>query len=53
MMWQIFKRDLRLALRRPGDALSYIGFFVMIATLFPLAIGPSPEKLATVTSSII
>ena len=53
MMWQIFKRDFRLALRRPGDALSYIGFFVMIATLFPLALGPSPEKLALVTSSII
>ena len=53
MMWQIFKRDFRLALRRPGDALSYIGFFVMIATLFPLALGPSPEKLTLVTSSII
>ena len=53
MIWQIFKRDFRLALRRPGDALSYIGFFVMIATLFPLALGPSPEKLALVTSSII
>ena len=53
MIWQIFKRDFRLTTRRPGDALSYIGFFVMIATLFPLALGPSPEKLALVTSSII
>ena len=53
MIWQIFKRDMRLAIRRPGDALSYIGFFVMIATLFPLALGPAPDKLALVTSSII
>ena len=53
MLWQIFKRDWRLAMRRPGDALSYIGFFVMIATLFPLALGPAPDKLALVTSSII
>ena len=40
-------------MRRPGDALSYIGFFVMIATLFPLALGPAPDTLALVTSSII
>ena len=53
MMWLLFCRDWQLALRRPGEILSYLGFFIMIATLFPLAIGPSPDDLALVTSTII
>lgn len=39
------RRDLLLAVKRPGDVLNPLFFFAMVATLFPLAIGPSPEQL--------
>jgi heme exporter protein B len=37
---------LLLAWKRPGDILNPLFFFVMVSTLFPLAVGPSPEQLA-------
>jgi len=42
----IVRRDLLLAWKRPGDILNPLFFFAMVATLFPLAVGPSPEQLA-------
>jgi heme exporter protein B len=42
----IVRRDLLLAWKRPGDVLNPLFFFVMVSTLFPLAVGPSPEQLA-------
>lgn len=53
MIIALLKRDLRLAVRRSGDLLSHIGFFLMIATLFPLAIGPAPDLLSAVRSAIL
>ena len=44
-MLGIVRRDLLLAWKRPGDILNPLFFFVMVATLFPLAVGPSPEQL--------
>jgi heme exporter protein B len=41
----LVRRDLFLAWKRPGDILNPLFFFVMVAALFPLAIGPSPEQL--------
>jgi len=41
----IMKRDLLLAWKRPGDVLNPLFFFAMVASLFPLAVGPSPEQL--------
>ena len=41
----IARRDLLLAWKRPGDILNPLFFFAMVAALFPLAIGPSPEQL--------
>ena len=38
-------REYRLSLVRLGDHLTQAAFFVMIATLFPLAVGPSPKHL--------
>ena len=38
-------RDLRLALRQRSDAGTVVLFFVLIASLFPLAIGPAPNLL--------
>jgi heme exporter protein B len=42
----IVRRDLLLAGKRPGDVLNPLFFFAMVSTLFPLAVGPSPEQLA-------
>jgi len=44
-MLGIVRRDLLLAWKRPGDILNPLFFFTMVATLFPLAVGPSPEQL--------
>ena len=52
MIGAIFKRDILLAMRRKGDVFNTVGFFIMIATLFPLAIGPNAERLSLVSSSI-
>jgi len=44
-MLAVAKRDLLLAWKRPGDVLNPLFFFAMVATLFPLAVGPSNEQL--------
>jgi heme exporter protein B len=44
-MLGVIRRDLLLAWKRPGDVLNPLFFFTMVATLFPLAVGPSPEQL--------
>lgn len=41
----VAKRDLMLAWKRPGDVLNPLLFFIMVATLFPLAVGPTAEQL--------
>ena len=41
----VARRDLLLAWKRPGDVLNPLFFFAMVATLFPLAVGPSNEQL--------
>ncbi|MCP9759689.1 heme exporter protein CcmB [Aquitalea sp. S1-19] len=41
----LFKRECALVLRKPGDALSALFFFVLCATLFALSINPEPQLL--------
>lgn len=41
----VIRRDVLLAWKRPGDVMNPLFFFAMVSTLFPLAIGPSPEQL--------
>lgn len=49
----VLRRDLRLALRRPGDSLLGIVFFVLALSLFPLGVGASPEVLARIGAGVI
>ena len=42
----LIARDLRLSLRHGVDTLAALLFFMLTASLFPLAIGPAPETLA-------
>lgn len=41
----VIRRDVLLAIKRPGDVMNPLFFFAMVSTLFPLAVGPSPEQL--------
>jgi heme exporter protein B len=49
----LLRRDLRLALRRPGDTLLGLVFFVLALSLFPLGVGASPEVLARIGAGVI
>lgn len=53
LFWAIVGRDLRLALRHGADTMGAILFFIVTATLFPLALGPSPELLRHMAPGII
>jgi heme exporter protein B len=53
LLLAMMKRELRLALRRPGD-LAVLGlFFALCATLFPLGVGPEPLLLARIAPGVI
>lgn len=51
-LWQagglLMRRDLRLALRRPGEWLQPLGFFVVVTMLFPLSMDPQMSRLRDV-----
>jgi heme exporter protein B len=46
-------RDLRLALRRAGDSLLPLGFFLVITTLFPLALDPELSQLRDIAPAAL
>ena len=49
----ILSRELRLSLRHGADTLGALLFFVLAATLFPLAVGPAPETLGRIAPGIV
>ena len=49
----IVGRDLRLSLRHGADTMAALLFFLVTASLFPLAIGPGPETLGRIAPGII
>ncbi len=49
----ILGRDLRLSLRHGADSLAALLFFLLAASLFPLAVGPAPETLGRIAPGII
>lgn len=49
----IVRRDLRLALRRRGDVLNVLVFFVLVASLFPLGVGPEAELLRSMAAGVV
>lgn len=53
LMLAVFHRELLLALRRPADALSGLLFFVLVGSLFPLAIGPDAALLRAIGPGIV
>ena len=47
------RRDLRLVWRRRGDAAQPLLFALMVVSLFPLALGAEPERLAPLAPGVI
>ncbi|WP_019530369.1 heme exporter protein CcmB [Dasania marina] len=47
------QRDLLLAYRRRSDFANPLIFFLIVCSLFPLGIGPSPQKLAEMAPGIM
>ena len=52
-MRRLLARELRLSLRHGGDTLAALLFFLLVAALFPLAIGPAPETLGRIAPGVI
>ena len=46
-------RELRLSLRHGADTLAVLLFFLLAASLFPLAIGPGPATLGRIAPGIV
>ncbi|ABM62132.1 heme exporter protein CcmB [Halorhodospira halophila] len=46
-LWTLIGRDVSLIVLRRQDVLTVVAFFVIVITLFPLSIGPEPDKLRT------
>lgn len=49
----IVRRDLLLALRRRSDVMTTVLFFVLVASLFPLGVGPEPAVLRIVAPGVL
>lgn len=49
----LFERDLRLAMRRWDQAADPLVFFVMVTTLFPLALSPELSRLRDVAPGVL
>lgn len=52
-VWAIIRRDLLLAFRRRAEMANPLLFFVMVVTLFPLAVGAQPNLLQAMAPGVI
>ncbi|HXZ49905.1 MAG TPA: heme exporter protein CcmB [Usitatibacter sp.] len=48
-----FARDMRLAIRHPGETMLVVAFFVLVASLFPLGVGAEPQLLQRIGPGVI
>ncbi|WKJ92098.1 heme exporter protein CcmB [Methylomonas montana] len=51
--WAIIRRDLLLAFRRRAEMANPLFFFVLVVTLFPLAVGAQPNLLRAMAPGVI
>ena len=49
----LIRRELILALSHAGDSIAALLFFVIAASLFPFALGPSPQVLAGIAPGVV
>ncbi len=50
---KVLKRDLRLAVRRPGQLLQPLAFFAVVSLLFPLGYTPELDKLRAIAPGVL
>ena len=48
----VLQRELKISLRRKGDLLNVLVFFIVVASLFPLAVGPEPNQLRAMAAGV-
>jgi heme exporter protein B len=53
LFWSVFLRDLQVGLRRWTDASNAALFFILVVTLFPLALSPKAEVLRMIAPGVI
>ena len=49
----VLARDLLVAWRRKTDAMTTLFFFVIVASLFPLGVGPEPDTLREIAPGVV
>ncbi|AMO25039.1 heme exporter protein CcmB [Ramlibacter solisilvae] len=49
----VIGREVLTAARRPSDALGGLLFFIVVASLFPLAVGPDPALLLSIGPGVV
>ena len=52
-LYSIIHRDITLAMRQKADIFQPLTFFVLVITLFPIAVGPVPETLQKIGPGVI
>lgn len=53
IVFVLLRRELMLAMRRRGDVLTVLFFFVIVASLFPLGVGPDPKLLRLMGGGVV
>jgi heme exporter protein B len=53
VLYRIFARDIRVALRRQSDVAAVFFFFIIAASLFPLGSGADPKLLNAMAPSVL
>ena len=53
ILFAVVRRDLLLAWRRRADVLTTLAFFIIVASLFPLGVGPEANLLRTMAPGVL
>ncbi len=53
VLWSVLRREVSLALRQKGEVLTPLVFFIVIASLFPLGIGPESALLLRMAPGVL
>ncbi|MCA3001274.1 MAG: heme exporter protein CcmB [Rhodocyclaceae bacterium] len=52
-MWLTLTRDIKLAMRSKGELAQALAFFIIVVSLFPLAIGPESAVLKRIAAGVV
>ncbi|HMS25982.1 MAG TPA: heme exporter protein CcmB [Burkholderiaceae bacterium] len=53
VIWSVLKREVTMAMRHKGEVLTPLIFFVLIASLFPLGVGPETAQLQRMAPGVL